>query len=45
MLPVYLWVKVSAEGTFHILLAIRALRCYVPKARPYARAFLTLISN
>ena len=40
----YLWVKVSAFGTFHMRLAIRALQCYVPKARPYARTFPTLIS-
>ena len=26
-------------------LAIRALQCYVPKARPYARAFLTPVSS
>jgi len=26
-------------------LAIRALQRYVPKARPYARMFLTLISS
>ena len=26
-------------------LAIRVLQCYVPKARPYARAFLTPVSS
>ena len=30
-------------GTFQMQLTIRALQCYVPKARPYAMAFLMLI--
>ena len=45
MLPVYLWVKVSAFGTFHMRLEISLLQCYVPKARPYTRAFLTPVSS
>lgn len=34
-----------AFGTFHMQLAIRVLQCYVPKARPYTRAILALISG
>ena len=32
-----------AFGTLQMQLTIRVLQCYVPKARPYTRAFLMLI--
>ncbi len=34
-----------AFGTFQMQLTIRALQCYVPKARPYTMAFLTPVSS